>query len=217
MIKTTTLSLAGVAFVAVLAACGGGGSSGGGTVPTNPPTASVPPSGNPAPSPTATVAATATPTTAPAAAVIGFALPNGAIGTIMTPFGLIGGYTEKTYSQVIAFPPGTVVTLKNLSNNTQHTLNVLSMSSFPASPALSFTASGGNQLGSTYASGPINPGATVQITLSNPGTYYIGCAFHYMNNPSMRGVIEVAANATPGPQATPQPGATGAPGPGGGY
>jgi plastocyanin len=136
---------------------------------------------------------------------IGFALPSGLIGTVHTQFGTIGGYTQAVYSQVIAFPPGTTVTLKNLSAGTQHTLNVLSTSSFPANPSLSTTPSGGNTLGSGYASGTINGGASTSVTLSNPGTYFIGCAFHYMQNPSMRGVIEVSASATPGPQATPPP------------
>lgn len=150
------------------------------------------------------------------AMTIGFALPSGAIGTIHSSFGQIGGYTQQTYSQVIAFPPGTTVTLKNLSPGTAHTLNVLSTSSFPASPALDTTAAGGNVLAAGYRSGAIAGGATMSLKLSNPGTYYIGCAFHYMLTPSMRGVIEVSSNATPGPQATPPP-SSGGTGGGGGY
>jgi plastocyanin len=120
---------------------------------------------------------------------------------------------------VLAFAPGTTVTIKNLSSTTAHTLNVLSTSSFPASPTLSTTASGSSSLDANYTSGSIAPGGTVTVTLSNPGTYYIGCAYHYMTSPSMRDVLLVSANATPGPQATPQPtsgGGTPPPG-GGGY
>lgn len=150
------------------------------------------------------------------AMTIGFALPTGAIGTVNTPFGLIGGYTQQTYSQVIAFPPGTTVTLKNLSSNTTHTLNVLSMSSFPSHPTLDTSAAGGNTLAAGFRSGAINAGGTMSLKLSTPGTYYIGCAFHYLLSPSMRGVIEVSSSATPGPQATPPP-SGGNGGGGGGY
>jgi plastocyanin len=134
------------------------------------------------------------------------ALPSGTIGMINTSFGLVGGYTQQTYSQVLAFAPGTTITLKNLSSNTVHTLNVLSTTAFPAQPAtLSASASGGSNLASGFASGNIAAGATMQITLNTPGTYYIGCAYHYNDAASMRDVIMVSANATPGPQATPQP------------
>jgi len=193
------LILSGAALAAVLAACGGGYGGGGGSTyhpPTTAPGSSPPPIG---------------------AMTIGFAQPNGLIGTVNTPFGVIGGYTQKTYSQVIAFPPGTTVTLKNLSSSTTHTLNVLSMSSFPTNPALSTSAAGGSTLAMGYSSGAINGGGTASVTLSNPGTYYIGCAFHYMDNPSMRGIIEVSSSATPGPQATPAPGSGGGSGAGGGY
>jgi len=192
------LILSGAALAAVLAACGGYG--GGGTNYTPPGT---PGGGAPAPI---------------GAMTIGFAEPNGLIGSINTPFGVIGGYTQSTYSQVIAFPPGTKVTLKNLSSSTTHTLNVLSMSSFPANPTLSTSAAGGSTLAMGYSSGAISGGGTASLTLSNAGTYYIGCAFHYHDNPSMRGIIEVSSNATPGPQATPPPGSgSGGGGAGGGY
>lgn len=149
---------------------------------------------------------------------IGFALPDGTIGTVdSAPFGKIGGYTQKVYSQVLAFPPGTVVTLKNLSTGTPHTLNVLSMSAFPASPAsLSTTASGSSTLDANFRSGTINSGATMSVTLANAGTYYIGCAYHYNDAVSMRDVLEVSSSATPGPQATPPPGSSGGGGSGGG-
>lgn len=149
---------------------------------------------------------------------IGFALPDGTIGTVNTaPFGTVGGYTQKTYSQVLAFPPGTVITLKNLSTGTQHTLNVLSMSAFPAKPAaIATTASGSSTLDANFASGPINGGGTMRVTLANAGTYYIGCAFHYNDAVSMRDVLEVSASATPGPQATAPPSSGGGGGTGGG-
>lgn len=172
------------ASVAALTACGGGYGGGG----TNPPGNG---GGGGAP-------AGVGPQT------IGFAIPSGTIGTVSTaPFGTIGGYTQSIYSQVIAFPPGTVITLKNLSTTTPHTLNVLSTSSFPATNP-STTAAGGNTLAAGFASGTLAAGATMQITLATAGTYYIGCAYHYNDAQSMRGVILVSANATPGPQATPQ-------------
>jgi plastocyanin len=191
----------GLALTAALAACGGGSSYGGGGGSNPPPGGGG--SGTPPP-------------TGVAANTIGVALPTGPIGTVNTPFGLVGGYTQKTYSQVLAFAPGTVVTIKNLSATNAHTLNVLSMSSFPVSPSLSTAASGGNTLSASYASGSIAPGGSVQVTLANAGTYYIGCAFHYMDSPSMRDVLIVSANATPGPQATAQPSSGGGTPPGGG-
>jgi plastocyanin len=149
---------------------------------------------------------------------IGIAQPNGAIGTVNTaPYGTVGGYTQKTYSQVLAFAPGTTITIKNLSTTTAHTLNVLSTSAFPASPSLSLTSSGTSSLDANFASGSIAPQGTVTVTLSNPGTYYIGCAYHYMDSPSMRDVLLVSSSATPGPQATPQPSSGGTSPPGGGY
>lgn len=194
-----SLILTSAALAAVLVACGG---YGGGTKYTPPGSAPAPG----APAPVGTMS-------------IGFAMPSGLIGTVSTPFGSIGGYTQSTYSQIIAFPPGTTVTLKNLSSGTQHTLNVLSMNSFPANPTLDTSASGGTTLSSSYRSGVINGGGTASLTLSNPGTYFIGCAFHYMTSPSMRGIIEVSSSASPGPQATAPPGtgSGGGGGSGGGY
>jgi plastocyanin len=183
------------AGIAALTACGGGGGGGfspggGGGGGGNP---------TPAPSPTGVGAQT-----------IGIALPDGTIGSVNTaPFGVVGGYTQSTYSQVLAFPPGTNITLKNLSSSTTHTLNVLSTTGFPANPALSTSAAGGTSLAAGYQSGNISPGATLSVTLATPGTYYIGCAYHYMDALSMRDVLQVSASATPGPQATPPPAGTG--------
>ena len=179
---------------ALLAACGGGG--GGGATPS---TAAV------------TTTPTSTPTQAPTATpqVITMALPGGsAIGTETDPtFGAVAGYTEQTYSQVLAFAPGAQIMIVNgqpASSATPHTLNVLSQSGFPANPAIATTASGGSTLAAGFRSGSINAGSQVgPITLS-AGTYYIGCGFHYLSN-GMRTVLVVAANTNPGPQATPVP------------
>lgn len=187
----------GVLVGALLSACGGGGGGAtpstvtGSTATTSPTTA-------------ATTVATAAPQ------VITMALPGGsAIGTETDPtYGLIGGYTETVYSQVLAFVPNAQVMILNgqpASNATPHTLNVLSQTSFPASPTLSTTASGGATLAAGFATGPVNAGAPAigPITLT-AGTYYIGCGFHYTSN-TMRTVLIVAANASPGTQATPVP------------
>ncbi len=103
------------AGIASLSACGGGTGSvnppavgGGGIQSTPPPQSSV------------------------GANTIGIALPDGAIGTMTNgQFGKIGGYTQSVYSQVLAFAPGTTITLKNLSSTTPHTLNVLGTNGFP--------------------------------------------------------------------------------------
>jgi plastocyanin len=107
---------------------------------------------------------------------------------------------------VLAFPPGTTVTIKNLSSTEVHTLNVLSTSAFPAKPAtISTSASGGSSLAAGFATGNIPAGGSMQVTLNTPGTYYIGCAYHYNDAASMRDVLMVSSSATPGPQATPPP------------
>lgn len=172
--------------IAGLAACGGGGGSG----------SFSPPSGGGG-------GGGAPPPTGVAAKTIGIALPSGTIGTVNSSFGMVGGYTQSTYSQVLAFPPGTTVKLKNLSSNTPHTLNVISTSGFPSNASLSTTASGGSDLKAGFASGAIPAGGTMSVTLNTPGTYFIGCAFHY--SVGMRDVLMVSDGATPGPQATPQP------------
>lgn len=195
--------IAGLACTAVLAACGGGG-GGGATVPSP----NVPGGGG-----------TPVPTSPPVAAkTVGVAAPSGAMGSVKTlQFGVVGGYTQQTYSQVLAFPPGTQITIKNLAAGSPHTLNVLSTSAFPASPTILSSSSNTTTLDANYRSGAINPGGSVTVTLSNPGTYFIGCAFHYFDAVSMRDVLMVSSSATPGPQATPQPNSSSTPGPGGGY
>jgi protein SCO1 len=140
---------------------------------------------------------------------IGISIPTGPIGMENDPvWGTIGGFTQSTTSQVLAFPPGTKITLQNLSSTDPHTFNVIALTSgpppkFPANPNLSFDAKGNGQLGTGFASGIINPMQNVTVTLSKPGIYLIGCAFHYLIG--MRDVIQVSASATPGPQATAGP------------
>lgn len=193
-LKKRNLALFFLATVAVsLAACGGGYGGGGGYT--------APGGGTPG-TPTGVSSFT-----------IGFALPDGTIGQVNDPtFGKVGGYTQNVYSQTIAFPPGTTVTLRNLSAATDHTLNVLSTTGFPVSPTLSTNASGGSTLAAGYSSGTVHGGGTLSLLLANAGTYYIGCAYHYMDAVSMRDVIQVNAAATPGPQATPQPSGASPPG-----
>ncbi|HEV2260932.1 MAG TPA: hypothetical protein VGR69_01420 [Candidatus Rubrimentiphilum sp.] len=192
--KKRNLALFFLATVAVsLAACGGGYGGGSGYTA---------PGGGTTGTPTGVGSFT-----------IGFALPDGTIGQVNDPtFGKVGGYTQNVYSQTIAFPPGTTVTLRNLSAATDHTLNVLSTTGFPASPTLSTNASGGSTLAAGYSSGTVHGGGTLSLLLANAGTYYIGCAYHYMDAVSMRDVIQVNAAATPGPQATPQPSGASPPG-----
>lgn len=199
--------LATLTLAASLAACGGGGGSSGG-------------SGNNGGTPPTT-----TPSSPPGVPPlsIGIALPTGAIGYESDPtWGQVGGFTQSTYSQVLAFPPGTTITLKNLSSNTPHTFNVIAASSgppanFPSNPSLSTGANGGNTLAAGYSSGTIDPGSSVSVVLANAGTYLIGCAYHYASA-NMRDVIQVSSSATPGPQATPMPGSSAPPsGGGGGY
>lgn len=191
--KTRKLALFFLATLVVsLAACGGGYSGGGG--------GSVAPGGG------GTIGTPSGVT----GFTIGFAQPDGTIGVVNDPtFGTVGGFTQNVYSQTIAFPPGTVVTLRNLSAATDHTLNVLSTTGFPAAPSLPTTASGGSTLAAGYTSGTVHGGGTLSLTLANAGTYYIGCAYHYMDAISMRDVIQVSTTATPGPQATPQPSTAG--------
>ncbi len=125
-----------------------------------------------------------------------------------------GGFTQSRRSQTLAFPPGTKIEVRNLSKTLTHTFDVVmkvgkSPARFPANPKLSVEAHGGGVLGQGYASGPIPPGKSVVITLSNPGVYVVGCAFHYTDG--MRDVIRIQNGAVAGPQATPVPKATSSP------
>jgi cytochrome oxidase Cu insertion factor (SCO1/SenC/PrrC family) len=141
---------------------------------------------------------------------IGVGIPTGKIGVETDPvWGSVSGYTQSQTSQVLAFPPGVKITITNLSTTDPHTLNVIAATKgpppqWPASPSLSFSPNGNGQLGPNYASGSLNPGASVKVTLSNPGMYLIGCAYHYVAL-NMRDVIQVVAGASPGPTASPGP------------
>jgi protein SCO1/2 len=152
-----------------------------------------------------------TPSPLPAASAIGLGVPTGKIGVENDPvWGTISGYTQEQTSQILAFPPGAKITIANLSKNTPHTLNVIGTSNgpppnFPQNPSLSFYPSGNGVMSADYASGSLNPGTSVTVTLSNPGIYLIGCAYHYIEF-AMRDVIQVVAGATPGPTASPGPG-----------
>jgi plastocyanin len=138
---------------------------------------------------------------------IGEELPSEGLGTIKDPHwqATLGGYTQQQFSQALGFPPGTQLTIKNLSHSVPHTLNVVKKiagppAKFPPNPVLSMQPSGG-KLQKGYRSGVIQPGKSVTVTLGRSGNYLIGCAFHY--HEGMQDVIVVHNGATPGPQATP--------------
>ena len=190
------LAAAAVAVTAVLAACGGGG--GGGT------------GGYVAPPPVATP--TPTPTTS-TQQVVTMALPTSVMGSRMDPtFGLIGGYTQQTYSQVLAFAPGSQIMVHNGQAAVPHTLGVVSTTAFTSGAALSTSATGGSTISTGFNTGTVVGGGNAGPFTLAAGTYYIGCAFHYASN-AMRTVLQVATGATPGPQATPPvPNATPSPG-----
>lgn len=152
------------------------------------------------------------PSPLPSSSAIGLAIPNRKIGVENDPvWGTVAGFTQEKTTQVLAFAPGAKLTIVNLSKVDDHTLNVISKTNgppphWPTSPSLGFSPTGNGILGLGYASGLLNPGASVTVTLSKPGTYLLGCAVHYVSN-AMRDIIEVSANATPGPTASPGPGA----------
>jgi hypothetical protein len=178
-----------VAAIVLVAGCGGG--SGGGTMSA------------PVPAPTPASVTTATPQQ------ITMSLPGGTgIGTETDPvYGAIAGYTEQIYSQVLAFVPGAQIMIVNgqsAAEGTPHTLNVLSQTSFPASPTLTTTASGGSTIAAGFQTGVVPSATTIGPFTLSAGLYYIGCGFHYLSA-GMRTVLNVAAAATPGPQATPVP------------
>ena len=134
---------------------------------------------------------------------IGEELPTEGVGSKKDPtWGKVGGFTQTKKAQVLAFPPGTIVTIRNLTQTDEHTLNVIGKAGkppahFPANPTLSFKAKGGGKFGIGYASGILSGGQSVKAKLVKAGTYLIGCAFHYQEG--MRDVIVVKAGATPGP------------------
>ena len=195
-----------------LAACSGGGSSGTGS--------SIPSGGS-----VATVGPTTAPTSAPISTqqVISLALPTTSIGRITAPaFGLLGGYTQTTFSQILGFVPGAKVMIRNgQANAIPHTLGVIAGTTFPSGQPseLALTRTASNTLAAGWQSGTINAGGLIGPITLTAGTFLIGCAYHYAAD-TMRDVLVVAANATPGPQATaapnastPQPVTSSAPGP----
>lgn len=191
---STKLIALSVTLVALaLAACGGQGN--GGAATSNGGTYSLP--SMPQLAITASVPAN----------TIGEELPFEGLGSIHSTVwkAVLGGFTQQTTSQALGFPPGTKITISNLSKSITHTLDFVAKrrgppARFPANPSLSIPAKGDGKLESGYASGPIAPGKSVTVTLVR-GTYLIGCAYHYLEG--MRDVIVVKAGATPGPQATP--------------
>ncbi|HEY1656572.1 MAG TPA: plastocyanin/azurin family copper-binding protein [Candidatus Tumulicola sp.] len=141
---------------------------------------------------------------------IGEELPSEGVGTYSSPFwkATLGGYTQMKYAQSLGFPPGTKITIRNLSKKTPHTLNVVAAikgppANFPKNPSLKTQKHGGSVLEAGYASGVIQPGKSVTVTLSKAGTYLIGCAFHY--GEGMHDVLVVSRKAKPGQQGTPPP------------
>jgi plastocyanin len=133
----------------------------------------------------------------------------------------LSGFTQEQRSQSLAFPPGTKITIHNLSKGVTHTLDVVKVIAkppavFPKSVTLSKSAKGDGKLEAGYASGEIMPGKSVTVTLVKEGMYLIGCAFHY--GQGMHDVLVVTKTARPGPQATaPRATATPTSGSGGGW
>lgn len=139
---------------------------------------------------------------------IGEELPSEGLGTIDDSYwkATLGGFTQSNYSQALGFPPGTKLTLENLSKDINHTMDFVKKikgppADFPSNPKLSTSAHGNGVFGKGYASGILSPGKTVTVTLKKAGIYLIGCAFHY--GLGMHDVLVVGKNATPGPEATP--------------
>jgi plastocyanin len=211
--KFAALSTAIVAC-AVVAACGGGGmghSSGSGMMPMT--------AGHTVPLGDDMVMMVNLPKN-----TVGEELPDEGVGTSNhKPWGKVGGFTQTKMAQTLAFPPGTTITVRNLSKSVPHTFNVVKEvtgppAKFPKNVNLSIPAKGGNVLALGYASGEIQPGHSVKIKLTKPGIFLIGCAFHYSEG--MQDVIVIKAGAKPGPQGQPTPTPTNAPTPppgGGGW
>src|SRR5215469_12060173 len=84
---------------------------------------------------------------------IGEELPSEGVGTVHSAqwSANVGGFTQHQYSEILGFPPGTKITVTNLSKTTSHTLDVVKEIAgppavFPAHPSLSVGALGGNHL-----------------------------------------------------------------------
>jgi plastocyanin len=184
---------------ALLAACGGGGNAAG-----SGPTYTLPSIDNL--SITATVPRGTTAEPLAKTGTVGEERPDEGLGTVKDPFwsATLGGYTQQQFSQALGFPPGTKITIKNLSPSFSHTFNVVAKitgppATFPQNPTLS-TQPHGKTIKLGYASGIIKPGGSVTVLAKTAGIYLFGCAFHY--HFGMQDVIVIAKGATPGPQAT---------------
>ena len=134
---------------------------------------------------------------------------------------MIGGFTQMTYAQVLAFPPGTKITVHNLSKTTEHTFNVVGKTTKVAGQVPRETAvvhSQRRQVRSSLVSlaARSNQENRSRSRSQKRGTYLIECAFHYKEG--MRDVLIVEKKAKPGPQGTPIPKQTSnpTPTPGGG-
>ncbi|MGB8964366.1 MAG: hypothetical protein WCB99_01880 [Candidatus Cybelea sp.] len=138
---------------------------------------------------------------------IGEELPFEGVGSLKSVKwkATVGGFTQEVRSQTLGFPPGTKITIRNMSSSITHTLDVVKEIKGPPAEfpnvKLSVAAKGGDKFQVGYASGPIKPGKSVTITLVKGGLYLIGCAFHY--HQGMHDVISIGKEARPGPQATP--------------
>lgn len=148
---------------------------------------------------------------------VGEELPEEGVGTANhKPWGKVGGFTQTQRAQTLAFPPGTVITIRNLSKTNEHTFNFVKAvdgppAHFPTNVNLSIDAHGNGVFGPGYASGPLKPGASVKVKLTKEGTYLVGCAFHYADG--MQDVIVIKDGKKPGPEGTPIPASTPAPPP----
>jgi plastocyanin len=135
-------------------------------------------------------------------------LPGEGLGQVDDTFwnAELGGFTQQKFSQALGFPPGTKITLTNISADISHTLDEVAKikkppANFPANPNLPTSPMGNGVLQKGYASGVLSPGKSVTISLAKKGIYLVGCAFHYRDG--MRTVFVVEKGATPGPEATP--------------
>ena len=129
------------------------------------------------------------------------------IGTETDPtFGVVSGYTQQTYSQVLAFVPGAQIMIRQRSR-----LGVSAYAQRALANVVPATVTGADDrrpaaatLAAGFGSGSITGGTSIGPITLTAGLYYIGCGFHYLSN-GMRTVLNVATAATPGPQATAVP------------
>ncbi len=96
---------------------------------------------------------------------VGEEKPDEGRGSYNSPYwnATIGGFTQTSFSQTLGFPPETKITLRNLSKNTPHTLNVVEAikgppAKVPTNPSLPLSPSGHGILGTGFRSGILQPG-----------------------------------------------------------